>query len=47
MDGAGLDTLLTRPAFSQDPYPAYARLRDEDPVHWSEAWGAWLITRYG
>ncbi len=29
-----------------DPYPLYARLRDEDPVHWSEAHEAWLVSRY-
>ena len=29
-----------------DPYPFLARLREEDPVHWSEPLGAWLITRY-
>ena len=29
-----------------DPYPFYARLRERDPVHWSERAGAWLVTRY-
>ena len=33
------------PAFLADPYPAYARLREEDPVH-QIATGAWLISRY-
>ena len=33
------------PAFLADPYPAYARLRKEDPVH-RVATGAWLLTRY-
>ena len=32
------------PAFLADPYPAYARLRDEDPVH--RVPGGWLLTRY-
>ena len=41
-----LDTLLTDPGFAQDPYPAYRRLREEAPVVWSEAWDAWLITRF-
>ncbi len=41
-----LDTLLTDEGFTQDPYPAYRRLRDEAPVVWSEAWDAWLITRF-
>ena len=29
-----------------DPFPSYRRLRDQDPVHWHEALGAWLVTRY-
>ncbi len=24
----------------------YRRLREEDPVHWCEPWGAWLVSRY-
>ncbi len=43
---AELDTLLTDPSFFADPYPAYARLREEAPVCWSEAWGGWVLTRY-
>lgn len=34
------------PGFVDDPYPTYARLRDADPVHWSERLGAWMVTRY-
>jgi len=30
-----------------DPYPLYHRLRAEDPVHWSERFSSWLLTRYG
>ena len=33
------------PAFLADPYPAYARLRAEAPVH-QIATGAWLLSRY-
>ena len=29
-----------------DPYPALGRLREEDPVHWSEILGGWVLTRY-
>jgi cytochrome P450 len=29
-----------------DPYPALARLRAEDPVHWSAVLGGWVLTRY-
>ena len=46
MPESGLDLLLTDPAFGQDPYPAYQRLREEGAIHWSEAWGAWLQTRF-
>jgi cytochrome P450 len=28
------------------PFPAYAQLREEHPVLWSEKLGAWLVTRY-
>jgi cytochrome P450 len=33
------------PVFRQDPYPVYARLRDEDPIHRTEA-GSWIVSRY-
>lgn len=29
-----------------DPHPVLAALRRQDPVHWSEAHNAWLVTRY-
>jgi cytochrome P450 len=29
-----------------DPYPAYARLRAEEPVAWVESVGLWLVTRW-
>ena len=34
------------PEFVANPYPAYARLRDEAPVTFCEATGQWLISRY-
>src|ERR1700722_14801267 len=30
----------------QDPYPAYRRLREDAPVHWSEKAQAWYFTLY-
>ena len=33
------------PAFLDNPYPAYARLREADPVH-RESTGSWMLTRY-
>ncbi len=41
-----LDAQLTTPQFLIDPYPVYRRLREREPVHWSEAWQSWLLTRY-
>lgn len=34
------------PDFIRDPFPMLARLREEDPVHWSEQMGAWIVTRH-
>lgn len=41
-----LDELLTAPGFVDDPYPAYRRLREEEPVHWMDSWRAWVIAGY-
>src|SRR5436190_5262643 len=30
----------------ENPFPLYARLRDEDPAHWSPLLKAWVLTRY-
>jgi cytochrome P450 len=29
-----------------NPFPIYARLRDEDPCHWSPRLKSWILTRY-
>lgn len=34
------------PTTLSDPFPVYARLRDEDPAHWSPGLKAWVLTRY-
>jgi cytochrome P450 len=34
------------PAVRRNPFPLYARLQDADPVHWSPALKAWVLTRY-
>jgi cytochrome P450 len=34
------------PEHRANPYPVYRRLRDTDPIHWSESQGAFLLTRY-
>jgi cytochrome P450 len=33
-------------AFLADPYPHYKALRETDPVHFNEARGSWMLTRY-
>jgi len=33
------------PAVRADPYPVYRRLREADPVHWSD-FGYWILSRY-
>ena len=35
-----------RPSYTEDPYPALARLRAQDPVYFSRDLDAWLLTRY-
>lgn len=40
---------LASPDFKANPYPTYARLREEAPVFRTRVWGkqsAWLVTRY-
>lgn len=37
---------LLDPEVLADPYPLYARLRSEDPVHWDPFLHAWVVTRY-
>src|SRR5213080_1590423 len=37
---------LLAPETVADPHPTFARLRERDPVHWSERHRAWVLTRY-
>ena len=37
---------LLDPEVLADPYPLYARLRTESPVHWDPFLHAWVVTRY-
>jgi cytochrome P450 len=37
---------ITLEELERDPYPIYARLRDEEPVAWVSAVQLWLVTRY-
>ena len=37
---------LQREEIRANPYPYYEQLRDQDPVHWDEELGFWVLTRY-
>src|SRR5215510_5035371 len=37
---------LGKPATNANPFPEFAHLRANDPVHWSPVMKAWIITRY-
>jgi cytochrome P450 len=37
---------LANPEVLEDPFPLFRRMRREDPVHWSEAMQAWILTRH-
>ncbi|MBI3964007.1 MAG: cytochrome P450 [Chloroflexi bacterium] len=43
---AVLEDDLLSPDVTRDPHPYFHRLRAEDPVHWNELWGGWVLTRY-
>jgi cytochrome P450 len=34
------------PAIIRNPHPIFARLRAEDPVHWSDPMSGWIVTGY-
>lgn len=49
MSGSRIDAEqadLLGPAAVADPYPALAQLREHEPVHWSEKYRSWFITRF-
>ena len=37
---------LQRNEIRANPYPFYQQLRDQDPIHWDEELGFWVLTRY-
>jgi cytochrome P450 len=45
MAAVDLDALFA-PDVIRDPYPFFARLRSQDPVHWNEPFQLWVVTRY-
>lgn len=44
-DALSLANLL-EPEVRANPYPLYHMIQNEDPVHWDERMGFWVITRY-
>ncbi|WP_433507567.1 cytochrome P450 [Pseudonocardia halophobica] len=44
--GPGTQADLLSPEAVADPYPLLAELREHDPVHWSERYRSWFVTRY-
>ena len=40
------DEILVSPGFIADPYAVMRRMREEDPVYWSDAIGGWIMTGY-
>ena len=40
------DIDLLSPEATEDPYAVFARLREQDPVHWSPRHKAWIVTRF-
>jgi cytochrome P450 len=45
MEPIAPDDLLA-PDILADPHSFFGRLAEQDPVHWNERWGGWIITRY-
>ncbi|WP_158736405.1 cytochrome P450 [Alteribacillus sp. YIM 98480] len=37
---------LMDPSVISDPYTYFAEIRTNDPVHWSDDFGGWIVTRY-
>lgn len=40
------DATLADDAVLQNPFPFYARMREDDPVHYDKVLNAWLVSRY-
>jgi cytochrome P450 len=44
--GTAIQDDMFTPDVIADPYGYYGRLRDEDPVHWNDAYALWVLTRH-
>ena len=45
-DTAAMIQMLSSPDFIENPYPAFAQIRERDPVCFLEPFNAWLLTRF-
>jgi cytochrome P450 len=45
-DATAVGASISVEDLERDPYPSYARLREEEPVSWVESVGLWLVTRW-
>ncbi len=43
---ANVTFIPNTPEWLANPYASYRELREQDPVHWSDALGHWVLTRY-
>jgi cytochrome P450 len=41
-----IDAALGSDSFRFDPYPVYRRLLEDEPVHWSDPWNTWIVSKY-
>ena len=37
---------LMAPEVILDPHGYYRGIREQDPIHWNDRWGGWILTRY-
>ena len=40
------DQEMVTKEFFANPYPLFQRMREQDPVYWSDYFGFWILTRY-
>ena len=46
METTSLSDDLMAPDVIADPHAYYKKLRPNDPIHWNERWGGWVLTDY-
>ena len=46
IQNSNIDAQLVSAEFISNPYPLLRRLREEEPIYWSDAIGGWIMTRY-